>query len=106
MANPTGKQLLHSSFDLLQANRKLPWLPLLSAGSSLAITLVIAGPLLLAIHGHWGFRQYVVLLVALALGSFATIFFNGRSPMPPRSKLKGESLASVTRRASPGRGAR
>lgn len=92
MANPTGKQLLHSSFDLLQANRKLLWLPLLSAGSSLVITLVIAGPLLLAIHGHWGFRQYVVLLVALALGNFATIFFNEALTYAAKEQIEGRVI--------------
>jgi hypothetical protein len=54
--------------------------------------LVIAGPLLLAIHGHWGIRQYVVLLVALALGSFATIFFNVALTYAAKEQIEGRVI--------------
>jgi drug/metabolite transporter (DMT)-like permease len=76
MANPTGKKLLRSSFTLLRANRQMLWVPILSTVSFLCIAAVVAGPLLLALHGPWDFRHYLVLLLALAMGNLTTLLFN------------------------------
>ena len=52
------------------------WVPILSTLSFLCIVAVVAGPLLLALHGPWDFRHYLVLVFALAIGNFATLIFN------------------------------
>jgi hypothetical protein len=92
MANPTGKQLLRSSFDLLQVNKKLLWMPVLSGVSSLLIMGVIAAPLLLSIHGPWNIRQYLVVAFAAGVGSFATIFFNVALTYAAKEQIEGRII--------------
>jgi hypothetical protein len=92
VANPTGKQLLRSSFELLQVNKKLLWMPVLSGVSSLLIMGIIAGPLLLSIHGPWNFRQYLVVVFATAVGSFATIFFNVALTYAAKEQIEGRII--------------
>ena len=92
MANPTGKQLLRSSFALLRANRQMLWVPLLSTLSFLFIVGVVGSPLLLALHGPWDFRHYLVLVLALAIGNFATLLFNVALTYAASEQIEGRII--------------
>jgi hypothetical protein len=94
MKNPSGSQLMRSSFELLKANRKILWLPVISAASSLLVTVAIAGPFLLSIHGTWGFRQDLVLLIAASVGSLPAIFFNVAITYAASEQIEGRMVGA------------
>jgi hypothetical protein len=85
---------MQSSFELLKANRRILWLPVLSGALSIVLSLAIAGPLLLSLHGSWGFRQYLVLLIAGAVASAPAIFFNVAITYAASEQIEGRLIGA------------
>ncbi len=68
------------------------WVPILSTLSFLSIVAVVAGPSLLALHGRWDFRHYLVLVLALAIGNFVTLLFNVALTYAASEQIEGRII--------------
>lgn len=85
---------MRSSFHLLTTNRRILWLPALSAVSSLLVIFAIAGPALSSIHGGWGFRQDLVVMVAGSVSSAPAIFFNVALTYAAAEQMEGRLIGA------------
>lgn len=78
---PVGKQLLRASFGLLQENRRMVWLPVISGVASAVVFLAISGAVALPLWRADGPSPWAVLYFfpGIMAASFVGVYFNVRA---------------------------
>jgi Family of unknown function (DUF6159) len=88
--NPTGKAVLHASFQLFRQDRQMIWLPVMATVTSLIAYAVITLPLVLAI-GHTGFALLLSLACGTVVASAATVIFNVGLVFAATDRIEGRT---------------
>lgn len=92
MANPTGKQLLHSSVQLFRQNRKIIWLPIWSLIATLAVLAAIGTPLRVLSGVPRGPWTILVLLPAVIGSSFVSLLFSVALAFAAAEQIEGRQV--------------